>query len=133
MLRHLPDLAAHHLLHAVRPGLGAFERIPERIDAKEHRLAAKLFERRHHLLLDRDRLPRQLEVDVQVDAVGRHGQVGVSLVDVGEELDLSVKYTFNPNADLLIGYSWFFNGDMLQSAGRTSDGQFLYVQQTMRY
>ncbi len=58
---------------------------------------------------------------------------GVSLVDVGEELDVTVKVTFNPNADVLIGYSWFFNGDMLKSAGRTSDGRFFYVQQTMRY
>ena len=58
---------------------------------------------------------------------------GRESVDVGEELDLTAKYVINPNADVLLGYSWFWNGDFLDGLGLGDTGRTLYVQTTLRY
>jgi len=55
--------------------------------------------------------------------------------NVGNELDLLLKYEINPNMDILIGNSWFWNGPALTEATtpRLFDGRLFYTQLTIRY
>ena len=62
------------------------------------------------------------------------GQAGGT--NVGQELDLTAKYTFCPNVELIVGHSWFWNGNALTAATvtpRIADGRFLWTQLTLRY
>jgi hypothetical protein len=60
---------------------------------------------------------------------------GSNRTNVGSELDLLATYTYNQNWSTLVGYSWFWNGPMLEQAStpRLANGEFLYVQTQLRY
>lgn len=80
------------------------------------------------------------ELDERKDALYNAGgapfardATGGSSKDVGEELDLTAKYVICPNADVLLGYSWFWPGDFLFDTDRAEKGQTLYIQTTLRY
>lgn len=48
--------------------------------------------------------------------------------DVGTELDLTVLYKVNRHTDVLIGYSHFFAGDLIDQPGPSDDIDFFYTQ-----
>ncbi|MBI1901543.1 MAG: alginate export family protein [Planctomycetia bacterium] len=60
---------------------------------------------------------------------------GNRFTDVGQELDLTLLWSANSNIDVLVGASWFWNGDMLVNAveSRTEDGRVFYAQTVLRY
>lgn len=52
--------------------------------------------------------------------------------DIGTEFDLIGTYKFNPNFNVQVGYSWFWNQDVVNALGR-GDANQLYVQTTFKY
>jgi len=52
---------------------------------------------------------------------------------VGNEIDLAANYTLNKHVDFLVGYSHFFAGEMLDDSGADDDGDFAYVQSTLKF
>ncbi|MDX1961526.1 MAG: alginate export family protein [Pirellulales bacterium] len=85
----------------------------------------------HHIFfLDspRDALYNAGGTPILFDPTGNAGSY------VGQELDLTWQYNFNPNTDVLFGYSHFFAGDFvknLRPVGNELD--FTYVQFTVRF
>ena len=47
--------------------------------------------------------------------------------DLGEELDLTLKFNAQRHASLLVGYSHFYAGEVLADAGSKNDIDFVYV------
>jgi hypothetical protein len=68
------------------------------------------------------------------DAVYNAGGVAVragglgSDSEVGQEIDLTLKYRFDRHLAGLLGYSHFFAGDFIEESGSSDDIDFLYVQ-----
>jgi hypothetical protein len=60
-------------------------------------------------------------------AAVRAGAAGSSS-EVGQEIDLTLKYQFDRHLAGLLGYSHFFAGDFIEESGRGADIDFLYVQ-----
>jgi len=57
----------------------------------------------------------------------RAGGLGSSS-EVGQEIDLTLKYKFDRHLVGLLGYSHFFAGDFIEESGSSDDIDFLYVQ-----
>ncbi|MHC5006659.1 MAG: alginate export family protein [Planctomycetota bacterium] len=57
----------------------------------------------------------------------RAGSLGSSS-EVGQEIDLTLKYNFDRHLVGLLGYSHFFAGDFIEESGSSDDIDFLYVQ-----
>ena len=56
--------------------------------------------------------------------------------DVGQELDLTLKYSFTPRADILFGYSHLFAGDFIVNTTPPGGGvgqDFYYTQFSLRF
>jgi hypothetical protein len=53
--------------------------------------------------------------------------------NVGDEFDLLATYTFNPNFNLQVGYSWFWYGAFVENNSPRGTAEQLYIQTTMRY
>ncbi len=70
---------------------------------------------------------------IYIDPTGNAGE------DVGQELDLIVKWTWTPRTDIWFGYSHFFTGDyfdspVIQAQGATGrDADFFYTQFTVNF
>jgi len=64
---------------------------------------------------------------VATDATGAAGQ------DVGQELDLVVKFGMTPRADLLFGYSHLFAGDFVTTTTGFTTSDFFYSQLSVRF
>lgn len=56
----------------------------------------------------------------------RQGAPGTSL-EVGQEIDILLKYTYNIHTGLLLGYSHFFPGDFIRQTGPDDPIDFLYT------
>ena len=64
---------------------------------------------------------------IQVDCGGRPLllDAGTGIRYLGNELDVVLKYTFNPRADTLFGYSHFWSGNKINNS---QDADFFYTQ-----
>ncbi len=51
---------------------------------------------------------------------------------VGNEIDLLLKYKANANLSYLAGYSRFSAGDFLKNTGSGDDGDYFYIQTTLK-
>jgi len=59
---------------------------------------------------------------------------GASGSDVGQELDLMVKFLVSPRADLLFGYSHLFSGDfVINTLGGRGGEDFYYGQCSVKF
>jgi hypothetical protein len=52
---------------------------------------------------------------------------------VGDELDLVGTWTFNPNFNVRVGYSWFWYGAVVENNSPRGTAEQLYVQTTLNY
>jgi len=67
---------------------------------------------------------------IRIDPTGNSGSY------VGNEIDLTAQYFFNPRTDLLIGYSHFFPGDFVintNPAGVSGEVNFYYMQFSWKF
>lgn len=74
--------------------------------------------------------------DALYDAAGtaiRRDPTGASGRDVGSELDLTLRWTFRPRADVLFGYSHLFPGRFLLDTGGAPGRDFYYTQFSLRF
>jgi len=74
--------------------------------------------------------------DALYDATGtaiRQDITGAAGSDVGEELDLTLRWTFRPRADVLFGYSHLFPGQFLVQTGGAPGQDFYYTQFSLRF
>jgi hypothetical protein len=75
--------------------------------------------------------------DALYDAGGvpiRHDPTGAAGSDVGSELDLTLRWTFRPRADVLFGYSHLFPGRfLLDTPGGAPGRDFYYTQFSLRF
>jgi hypothetical protein len=71
----------------------------------------------------------QSNQDGAVPAVGGTPAQGPSR-DLGQELDMIVKYNISPRSDFLIGYSHFWAGDKILTQ---EDADFVYAQWTLDF
>jgi hypothetical protein len=65
-------------------------------------------------------------------AVIRAGNPNASK-ELGQELDLFLKWKGSDLFDVLLGYSHFFAGQFLEDTGASDDADFFYVQPTFRF
>lgn len=63
---------------------------------------------------------------------GQAGAIG-SGTEIGEELDLVVNYSFNPNLSLQAGYFWFWYGSYVNNSLPRPDAEQFYLQSNFRY
>lgn len=73
---------------------------------------------------------RASDMDALYNAGGtivRPGAAGMSS-EVGQELDLTIKYVFDRHLTGLLGYSHFFAGDFINQSGAGKDMDFVYLQ-----
>jgi hypothetical protein len=61
----------------------------------------------------------------------RRDQTGTSGDCVGQELELRVRYQFDPRLEVEIGYSHFLPGPFIENTGPADDADFFYVQTTL--
>lgn len=66
-------------------------------------------------------------------AVRRVDPTGASGRDVGSELDMTLRWTFRPRADVLFGYSHLFPGRFLLDTGGAPGRDFYYTQFSLRF
>ena len=75
--------------------------------------------------------------DALYDATGnaiRQDPTGAAGRDVGNEADLSLRWTFRPRADVLFGYSHLFPGRfLLETPGGANGRDFYYTQFSLRF
>jgi hypothetical protein len=74
--------------------------------------------------------------DALYDAAGtvlRRDPTGASGRDVGSEVDLTLRWTFRPRADVLFGYSHLFPGRFLLETGGAPGRDFYYTQFSLRF
>ncbi len=66
----------------------------------------------------------------------RTDKTGAAGRNVGQELDLTLQYQFNPRADMLIGYSHFFGGSFIKATnppGVSGNADFYYSQWSYKF
>lgn len=63
----------------------------------------------------------------------RQDLTGSSGHDLGNELDVSVKWALDRHQSLLLGYSHFWDGNYIQSTGLSEDADLLYVQYRFQF
>jgi hypothetical protein len=80
-----------------------------------------------HLQQARDALYDAAGTAIRRDATGAAGS------DVGSELDLTLRWTFRPRADVLFGYSHLFPGRFLLDTGGAPGRDFYYTQFSLRF
>lgn len=81
-----------------------------------------------HLQQARDALYDAAGTPIRVDPTGAAGS------DVGNEADLSLRWTFRPRADVLFGYSHLFPGPfLLHTPGGAEGRDFYYTQFSLRF
>ena len=83
-----------------------------------------------HLDEARDALYNANGTAIRVDNTGAAG------TDVGQELDLTLTWNVRPRADLLFGYSHFYQGDFVRATnpvGVNGDVDFFYTQFNWRF
>lgn len=67
-------------------------------------------------------------------AILRHDPTGAAGTDVGQELDLVLRWTITPRAEVLFGYSHLFPGDfLLNTPGGAPGRDFYYTEFTARF
>lgn len=75
--------------------------------------------------------------DALYDAAGnvlRQDLTGAAGTDVGNELDMTLRWTFRPRADVLFGYSHLFPGRfLLDTPGGANGRDFYYTQFSLRF
>lgn len=99
-----------------------------RLTAKpDKKIALALWYHMFQLDQARDALYNPSSVPVRWDPSGAAGR------DVGNELDFSVTYITNRQAETLIGYSYLFAGDFLKRTGNGKNVGFFYLQQILRF
>ncbi len=59
---------------------------------------------------------------------GRRDVAGHSGHDIGNELDLIIKYKIDLHQNVLFGYSHFWGNNFVRSTGPSEDGDFIYLQ-----
>ena len=48
--------------------------------------------------------------------------------DIGNELDLTIKYKIDLHQAMLFGYSHFWDNNFIQATGPSQDADFIYLQ-----
>lgn len=91
------------------------------------KLTILLWQHFFFLASDRDGLYNAAGVVSFQDPTGRSGAV------IGQETDLLATWKFGPNADVGIGYSYFWSGDFIKDNGGNSFASFLYTQMHVRF
>ena len=66
-------------------------------------------------------------------AISRFDPTGAAGTDVGNELDLILKFQIDAHADLLFGYSRLFSGKFIRTTGTGRDAEFFYTQFGYRF
>ena len=66
-------------------------------------------------------------------AAGRRNRFGSSGHDVGNELDLTIKYGIDPHSSVLFGYSHFWGNNFIRSTGPSQDADFIYLQYEFKF
>jgi len=58
----------------------------------------------------------------------RRDPLGNSGHDIGNELDLTIKYAVDPHSSVLFGYSHFWGNNFIRTTGPSRDADFFYLQ-----
>ena len=66
-------------------------------------------------------------------APGRRDPTGQSGREIGHEIDLTVLWKVDPHQSLLLGYSHFFDSDVIINTGPSEDADFFYVQYSFKF
>ncbi|MCB9851968.1 MAG: alginate export family protein [Phycisphaerales bacterium] len=64
---------------------------------------------------------------VRRDPTGRSGH------DIGNELDLTIKYQLDVHSSMLFGYSHFWGNNFIKTTGPSQDADFIYVQYELKF
>lgn len=83
-----------------------------------------------YLAQARDALYNANGTPIRIDPTGASGTY------VGQEIDFTAQYNFNPRMDLLVGYSHFFAGTFVKNTnppGVSGDVDFVYTQFSFRF
>lgn len=64
---------------------------------------------------------------VRRDPTGRAGH------DIGNELDLTIKYQLDVHSSMLFGYSHFWGNNFIKSTGPSEDADLIYVQYELKF
>ena len=64
---------------------------------------------------------------------GRRDTSGSSGHDVGNELDITMKYAIDPHSSVLLGYSHFWGNNFIRSTGPSQDADFIYLQYEFKF
>ncbi|MCG8406188.1 MAG: alginate export family protein [Phycisphaerales bacterium] len=63
----------------------------------------------------------------------RRDPLGGSGHDIGNELDLTIKYVIDVHQSILLGYSHFWGNNFIRSTGPDDDADFLYFQYAFKF
>lgn len=91
------------------------------------KLTVLLWQHFMYLASDRDGLYNVAGVVSFQDPTGRSGST------IGQETDILATWKFGPNADIGIGYSYFWSGDFIKDQNGNSFANFLYTQMHVRF
>jgi hypothetical protein len=53
--------------------------------------------------------------------------------DIGNELDLTIKYAMDAHQTVLFGYSHFWGNNFIRSTGPSEDADYLYLQYAFKF
>ncbi|MGI9455139.1 MAG: alginate export family protein [Aeoliella sp.] len=79
----------------------------------------------YHLMANQD-------TDI-VPSIGGTPAQSAGSKDWGDEIDVIVKYTFDPRSNLLVGYSRFWAGNKITPVGGAVDADFFYTQWELNF
>lgn len=65
--------------------------------------------------------------------VSRRSLTGTTGHDIGNEIDLTVRYAIDRHQSVLFGYSHFWGNNFIRSTGPSKDADLLYVQYAFRF
>ena len=64
---------------------------------------------------------------------GRRDRTGNSGHDIGNEIDLTVKYVIDHHSSVLLGYSHFWGNNFIRSTGPSRDANLIYLQYAFKF